>query len=67
MVDGHLVGRRGVALVLAVSMLGAAASCSEGGGSGGKADPQRAEQYKQRKLDSMKEIMKKNEGAKRSP
>jgi len=67
MSDGHLVTRRAVLWGLAVGWLGAAAGCGEGGGSSSPVDPKRAEEIKQRKLDSMKEIMQKKQGARRSP
>jgi hypothetical protein len=63
MSDAYLVGRRSVLLGLAVGLLG----CGPGGGSAGQGDPKRAEEIKQRKLDSMKEIMQKKQGGKRSP
>jgi hypothetical protein len=67
MSDGHLVGRRGVLRGLALGLLGAATGCSEGGGSSSPVDSKKAEEIKQRKLDSMKEILQKKQGARRSP
>jgi hypothetical protein len=67
MSDGHLIGRRSVLRGLAVGWLGAAAGCGEGGGSPSQVDPKKAEEIKQRKLDSMKEIVRKKQGAGRSP
>ncbi len=66
MSDGHLVGRRSLLRGLAVGLLGASAGCGEGGGSAGKIDSKKGEEAKQRKLDSMKEIMQKKQGAKHS-
>ena len=62
----HRVGCRGVLLGLIVGLLGAV-GCGQGGGSAGSADPKRGEDMKQKKLDSMKEIMQKKQGARRSP
>jgi hypothetical protein len=67
MSDGQLVGRRGVLRGLVAGLFGAAAGCGEGGGSSGSADSKRAEEIKQKKLDSMKEIMQKKKGGKGSP
>jgi hypothetical protein len=64
---GHLVGRRRALLGLAVGLLGAWAGCSPTGGSASSADPKRAEEIKQKKLDSMKEIMERKQGGKRAP
>jgi hypothetical protein len=36
-----------------------------GGGSSGSTDPKKAEEIKQRKIDSMKEIMQKKQAARR--
>jgi hypothetical protein len=38
-----------------------------GGGSSSPVDSKKAEEIKQRKLDSMKEILQKKQGARRSP
>jgi len=62
--DGHIIGRRGVLLGLAAGLLGAS-GCGTGGRSGGNVDPKRADEIKQKKLDSMKEIMQKKQGGKR--
>jgi hypothetical protein len=59
----HLVGRRRVLLALAIGMLGAATGCGEGGGSAG--DATKGEDYKQKKLDSMKDFKQKKQGASR--
>jgi hypothetical protein len=42
------------------------AGCGAGGGSSGPSDPQKGEEIKQRKLDSMKEIMQKKLSGKRA-
>jgi hypothetical protein len=56
-----------VLLGLTVGLLSSAVGCGQGGGSAGNADPKRGEDMKQKKLDSMKEIMQKKQGARRSP
>jgi hypothetical protein len=54
-----------VLLGLAVGLLGSAAGCGEGG-SAGSAASKKGDDMKQKKLDSMKEIMQKKQSAKRS-
>jgi hypothetical protein len=51
--------RRRFLLGLLVGCALSLAGCGSGGGSGGSPDPKKGEEMKQKKLDSMKEIMQK--------
>jgi hypothetical protein len=62
-----LADPRRLLLGLMIGCICAAVGCGEGGGSAGNAASKKGEEIKQRKLDSMKEIMQKKLGAKRSP
>jgi hypothetical protein len=56
--DGHLVGRRGLLLGLAVGLLGAAAGCGSGSNSGAASEPKKDLEHKQTTEDYMKNMMK---------
>jgi hypothetical protein len=58
----HLAVPRRLLRGLMIGSMCAVVGCGEGGGSSGNADPKRGEEMKQRKLDSMKEIVEKKQG-----
>jgi hypothetical protein len=61
-----LADRRRLRLGLFLGFVLLSAGCGAGGGSSGGTDPKRGEEIKQKKLDSMKEIMQKKLSGKRS-
>jgi hypothetical protein len=61
-----LADRQRLRLGLVLGCVLLSAGCGAGGGSSRSTDPKRGEEIKQRKLDSMKEIMQKKLSGKRS-
>ena len=61
----RLTDLRRLFLGLMIGCFVVAVGCGVGGGSSGGTDPKKAEEIKQRKIDSMKEIMQKKQAARR--